>query len=105
MRPQWIIEALGLEAHPEGGFYKETYRNAEQIPGDALPVRYRGERALSTAIYYLLTADSFSALHRVQSDEIFHFYLGDPVDLVTISKRGEAAHITLGTDIAGGARF
>lgn len=104
MKPQAIIDALGLEAHPEGGFYKETYRATEKISGHALPDRYGGERALSTAIYYLLTADSFSALHRVQSDEVFHFYLGDPVDLVTIDEKGEIAHTELGPDLALGQR-
>jgi len=73
-----IIRKLGLEAHPaEGGFFRETYRSSERLTSGSLPERYRTDRACSTAIYYLLTPETCSRLHRLQSDEIFHFYLGD----------------------------
>ena len=74
-----IKELLNLQPHPEeGGFYVETYRSTDEIHPDALPNRYAGKRMFGTGIYYLLTPDTFSAMHRLQSDEIFHFYLGDP---------------------------
>ncbi len=68
MDAESIIRQLGLRPHPEGGFYRETYRSDEAIAAAALPARYAGPRSFSTAIYYLLTPGSFSALHRLQSD-------------------------------------
>ena len=83
----------------EGGYYVETYRCDEKISPTALPARYTGERNLSTAILYLLTPDMFSALHRLRSDEIFHFYLGDPVTMLQLHSNGSSEVITLGQDI------
>ncbi len=77
MDAQQIISALGLQPHPEGGYFVETYRADEQLSVGALNERYPGPRPVSTAIYYLLTPDTFSEMHRLRSDEIFHFYLGD----------------------------
>jgi len=100
-----IIELLDLRPHPEGGFFRETYRSGETIPADALPARYAAARNLSTAIYYLLTPDSVSMLHRVKSDELFHFYLGDPVTMLQLHPDGRSETITLGQKIAGGQRL
>ena len=96
-----IIKLLELRPHPaEGGFFAETYRAAEQA---ALP-RYSGSRSLGTAIYYLLTAETFSAMHRLQTDEIFHFYLGDPVELLQLAPDGTGGIVLLGADLARGMR-
>ena len=86
----------------EGGYYVETYRARGKIAQAALPSRYTGQRNLSTAILYLLTPDTFSALHRVKSDEIFHFYLGDPVKMLQLRPDGCSEVIDLGPDITGG---
>lgn len=95
-----IITKLHLIPHPEeGGFYRETYRSTETIEKDALPLRYMGEREYSTCIYYLLTPTTFSHIHRLQSDEIFHFYLGDPCEMIQLSPDGTGKIITLGNDI------
>ncbi len=103
MTAQEIIEKLNLAPLPwEGGYYRETYRAAEVIAAGALPGRYGGLREYCTAIYYLLTPETISALHRVKSDEIFHFYLGDPVTIFLLSAEGEAKTVTLGSDIAAG---
>ena len=100
-----IKRLLGLEPHPaEGGFFAETYRAAESLAADALPARYRAARNLSTAIYYLLTPDSFSAMHRLASDEVFHFNLGDPVEMLQLHPDGHGDMVTLGTDLAAGMR-
>ncbi len=80
----------------------ETYRANESIPQDALPGRYEGRRSLATAIYYLLTPDTFSAMHCLRSDEIFHFYLGDPVEMLELGRDGSGKVVTLGPDIANG---
>jgi predicted cupin superfamily sugar epimerase len=94
-----IISTLGLVAHPEGGYYRETFRSDDRLSAAALPERYDGDRAMATAIYYLIEAGNFSALHRVKSDEVFHFYTGDPVEVFVISPDGEAATTVMGSDI------
>lgn len=82
--PTWraIVDALDLVPHPEeGGDFHETYRSRERFePGGP----FAGPRSVGTAIYYLLTPDSYSALRRLSGDEIFHFYLGDPVEMLLL---------------------
>ena len=88
----------------EGGFYVETYRCRDKIAQANLPDGYTGNRNLSSAILYLLTTDTFSALHRLKSDEIFHFYLGDAVTMLQLHPDGSSDVITLGQDIMAGRR-
>ena len=89
-----IIDLLQLKPLPlEGGYYRETYRAAQRIPGG---------KSAGTAIYYLLTPDTCSLLHRLPTDEIYHFYLGDPVELLLLGKSGEI--VTLGSDLLAGQR-
>ena len=103
VHPEDLITILALQPLPrEGGCYRETYRAAEKIPAGALPPRYGASRSFCTAIYYLLTPDTISALHRVKSDEIFHFYLGDPVTMLQLHPDGRAETIILGQDVAAG---
>jgi len=100
-----IKTLLNLEPHPaEGGFFVETYRADESVPAAALPPRYRGERVFGTAIYYLLAPDTFSAMHRLASDEVFHFYLGDPVKMLLLAPDGTGRIVTLGQDLPKGMR-
>ena len=95
-----IIQKLNLRPHPaEGGFFAETYRAAEQIPAAALPVCYGGPRSHNTAIYYLLSPETFSEMHRLAGDEIFHFYLGDPVEMLQLHEDGHSVLLTLGNDL------
>jgi predicted cupin superfamily sugar epimerase len=98
-----IIKALNLIPHPEGGYYRESYRSNLQLPADALPV-HRSQRAASTAIYYLLTADTFSAMHRVASDELFHFYAGDAVEMLLLYPDGRGERTMIGSDLQVGQR-
>ena len=96
-----LIRQLNLQPHPkEGGYFREMYRAAEAH--GALPARYQGSRSFSTAIYYLLTPATFSALHRLQSDEIFHFYLGDPVRMLQLDPNGQGRTIVLGSGVQNG---
>jgi uncharacterized protein len=99
-----IIDRLNLQPLPvEGGLFRQTYVSAELVPGAALPGRYAGqEKPFCTAIYYLLTAGSFSALHRLRTDETYHFYLGDPLELTLLYPTGEAQQVMLGQDIMDG---
>ncbi len=104
-RAEDIIRTLGLKPHPaEGGYFAEIYRSGETVDGDALPPRYGAPRALATAIYYLLTPDTFSCMHRLASDEIFHFYAGDPVEMLNLEPTGPGKVIMLGSDLTAGMR-
>jgi len=88
-----LIDKLKLRAHPqEGGYFVESYRSSERL----------GSRSVSTAIYYLLTPETRSSLHRLRSDEIFHFYLGDPVEMLHLRPDGSGAIVRLGPDLEAG---
>ena len=100
-----LIECLRLEPLTfEGGHFRQTYIAEESIAADALPARYGGLRKFGSAIYYLLTSEPecFSALHRLQTDEIYHFYLGDPVEMLLLYPDGRGERIVLGPDVLGG---
>lgn len=98
-----IIKFFGMKPlTDEGGYYVETYRALEKIAPAALPVRYTSERNFATAILYLLTPDTFSSLHRLAGDEIYHFYLGSPVTMLQLHPDGSSEVITLGQDILNG---
>jgi predicted cupin superfamily sugar epimerase len=92
------IEKLKLEPHPEGGHYRQTYCAELMLPKDSLPQEFSGARAASTAIYFLLQGEEFSAFHRLQSDEVWHFYLGDALAVQMIDATGEHSEIFLGND-------
>jgi predicted cupin superfamily sugar epimerase len=100
-----LIRLLQLEPLPrEGGWYRETHRSALQLPAHVVGPLYRTARSASTAIYYLLTPDSFSALHRLPTDEVFHFYLGDPIEMLQLgpTPKDRGRILTLGSDILAG---
>ena len=92
---KWI-KHLRLQPHPEGGWYRETYRAKEGIAQAALPSRYRGPRAFSTAVYFLLAGRDCSAFHRLHSDEIWHFYHGAPFLVVDLAPDGKLTEHRLG---------
>jgi predicted cupin superfamily sugar epimerase len=96
---QELVARLGLLPHPEGGFFGESFRSPIQLtlPDGRI-------RAASTAIYFLLPMGAFSALHRVSSDEVWHFYDGDPLELTTITSGGILETMTLGRDLEAGQR-
>ncbi len=84
-----VIQVLGLQKHPmEGGFFHETYRSRQRHAAGTLGTRYSGTRSFKTAIFYLLTQESFSSMHRLPGDEMFHFYLGDPVRMLQLLPAG-----------------
>jgi predicted cupin superfamily sugar epimerase len=92
---QNVIDKLNLIPLPEeGGFYKETFKSQRLVKSEVL-----GDMSECTCIYYLITGESFSALHVVDMDEIFHFYAGDPVEMFQIDQNGNGKLITLGPDI------
>ncbi len=90
------IDSLKLEPHPEGGFFRETYRSQMSLPRSALPQSFGGARSASTAIYFLLQGDDFSAFHRIASDEMWHFYAGSSLSVHVIDSEGQSSEIKLG---------
>ncbi len=101
---KWI-DQLGLLPHPEGGFYKETYRCDELISAEQLPERFDQAHVFSTAIYYLLNAPNFSAFHRIKQDELWHFYQGSPLTIHVINDSGDYQKLLLGDDPSQGQSF
>jgi predicted cupin superfamily sugar epimerase len=102
MRPgaRAVVEALGLSPHPEGGHFVETFRSSLRVGSSA----HHGERDASTAIYFLLATGEFSAFHRVRSDEVWHHYAGDALELHSIDARGVHERRLLGVDLVWGER-
>ena len=92
---QRLIAALRLQPHPEGGWYRETYRSADRVT-----TSWGGLRAATTSIYFVLTAETFSAFHRLSSDETWHFYRGDPLTLDLIDASGAYERRIIGADDA-----
>lgn len=99
---QKLIETLGLQAHPEGGYFKETYRSLEIIPQPVLGQAFEGDRNVCTGIYFLLTSDTFSAFHRINQDEMWHFYKGSTLLLHTVSSDGKYKCTEIGIDVENG---
>jgi predicted cupin superfamily sugar epimerase len=98
MKPaEYWITHLSLQSHPEGGFYKETYRSKENISAHALPDRFKGDRNFSTAIYFLLRSQDRSMFHRIKSDELWHFYAGTSLSIYVLTNEKLVVH-TLGTE-------
>ena len=97
MTADQIKALLKLEAHPiEGGHFRRTYTSKLSLDTE------RGTRPAGTAIYYLLEPGTFSEMHVLTSDELFHFYLGDPVEMLQLWPNGESKIIVLGPDLAAG---
>jgi|SRR5579863_3013708 len=96
------IEKLQLEPHPEGGYFRQTYKASLQLAKAALPAGFTGTRPASTAIYFLLEKDNFSAFHRLLSDELWHFYVGAPVTVHVIDREGKYSAVSLGSDSEAG---
>ena len=99
-----LIEKLHLEPLPmEGGLFFQSYRSNDEIPLEHLPKRYPSRRRFSSAIFYLMTndTDGFSAMHKLLTDEIFHFYLGDPIEMLLLYPDGSHKRVILGKDILG----
>ncbi|HNX12810.1 MAG TPA: cupin domain-containing protein [Paludibacteraceae bacterium] len=94
----WIAQ-LQLQPHPEGGYFKEVYRSEEMINAAFLSNRYQSERCFATSIYFLLKSGQISAFHRLQSDEIWHFYSGSSIRVYIINAAGILSETILGRDV------
>lgn len=99
-----VIDILGMKPLPvEGGYFAETHRSGE-LPASVIADTHPGPRPFGTAIYYLLTPDTLSAMHRLPGPEIYHHYAGDPVELLVLSADGSGQVFTLGSDLLAGQR-
>ncbi|TDR23372.1 cupin domain-containing protein [Marinicella litoralis] len=98
MKPQEWVDHLDLQAHPEGGFFRETYRCKESLPAVKLPPRFDQAHSFSTAIYYLLEAPEFSAFHRIKQDELWHFYQGSGLNIHVLKTNGQYEVLPLGNN-------
>jgi predicted cupin superfamily sugar epimerase len=101
-----VKRILGLQPHPrEGGWYVRTYESGELVAATAFAVGgYAGPRNTATAIYYLLEPETFSEMHRLRSDEVFHFYAGDAVEMLQLHPGGRGVLLRIGNDLAAGER-
>ena len=104
IQAEYWIDRLGLAAHPEGGFYKETYRSAENIQTCGLPLRFGSPRSFSTAIYFLLRSEDRSLFHRIKSDELWHFHLGASLNIYVLQD-SKLSIFKLGSNIDDGESF
>lgn len=105
MNSEYFIKRLQLQPHPEGGFFKETYRSSGSLPSQCLPQNFGGDRSYSTAIYFLLQQGDYSAFHKIESDECWHFYEGGALLIHVIDGEGYYTCIRLGKKIDGGEVF
>ncbi|MDZ4664791.1 MAG: cupin domain-containing protein [Bacteroidota bacterium] len=100
---QELITKFELLPHPEGGYYKETYRSVEVIENTSK--EFPHQRSYSTAIYFLIEQNNFSALHRIKSDELWHFYEGDALEVIEIDLEGNLTFTQVGREITKGQHF
>jgi predicted cupin superfamily sugar epimerase len=98
-----LVTRLELQPHPEGGYFRETYRSPELLT--ALPERFEGPRSSSTTILFLLPHGHASCLHRIKSDEVWHFYLGSPLRVVSLAPDGSRKDYCLGSSLDAGQTF
>lgn len=106
--PEELIRHLNLAPlEIEGGWFAQSYVSEETLPASSLPSRYAGERALATVIYFLVThsPEGFSALHRLKTDEVWHFYLGDPAEILLLYPDGSDKRVIMGNSIFRGHNF
>lgn len=99
---QTCIDQLDLQPHPEGGYYRETYRSAATMALPGSPPDTPAQRNVSTGIYFLLEADNFSAFHRIESDEMWHFYAGQALEVLELDDAGTLTRTRLGPDLLSG---
>lgn len=104
MKVSQLIETLGLIAHPEGGYYKETFRSEGVLAHSSLPQRFLGDRNFMTNIYYLLEKGDFSAFHQINQEETWHFYAGSPLRIHMIDQAGVYSDVVVGNNLLEGER-
>jgi predicted cupin superfamily sugar epimerase len=105
MLKEELIKVFELQPHPEGGFFKETYRSNGVIGSNSNEKHFPSHRNYSTAIYFLIEKNNFSSFHRIKSDEVWHFYEGDALEVIEIDLNGNLIKTKVGKDILNGQKF
>ncbi len=105
MTVETLVKKLDLLPHPEGGYYKETYRSEGTIAQACLSPDFSDERNMATGIYFLIEKGNFSALHKIKSDETWHFYYGDALEVIEINEQGDLTITKIGSNILKGETF
>ena len=105
MTVDFLVKKLNLLPHPEGGYYKETYRSEGKIPHGCLSSDFTGDRNMATGIYFLIEKENFSALHKIKSDETWHFYYGNALEVIEIDEQGNLNITQIGSNIQEGETF
>lgn len=105
MTVETLVKELDLLPHPEGGYYKETYRSEGKIPQSYLSPDFNGDRNMATGIYFLIEKGNFSALHKIKSDETWHFYYGDALEVIEINEQGILTITKIGSHLLQGETF
>lgn len=105
MTVETLVKELDLLPHPEGGYYKETYRSEGKITQSCLTSDFKGDRNLATGIYFLIEMGNFSALHKIKSDETWHFYYGDALEVIEIDEQGILTVTKIGSSLLKGETF
>ncbi len=100
-----LVKELNLLPHPEGGYYKETYRSEGIITQTCLTSDFSGDRNMATGIYFLIEKGNFSALHKIKSDETWHFYYGDTLEVIEIDEQGKLTITQIGSNLQEGETF
>src|SRR3954453_14285649 len=99
-----IRATLGLQPHPTCSFVTETYRSTVVIPEDALPPQFAGSRPLGSALYFMVTPQAHVMMHRIRSDQLYHHYLGDPLEVLMLLPDGSGRVVVVGSDLLAGMR-
>ena len=99
-----IRALLGLAPHPTCGFFAETFLSPRTIPAVALPAAYGGDRSQGSVLYFMVTPEAHMALHRIRADQMYHHYLGDPLEVLLLHGDGHGELATVGDDLAAGMR-
>ena len=97
-----IKQALGLKPHPTCGFVAETYRSTWQVPQNGLPSQFDGARPLGSVLYFLVSPERQMMLHRIRNDQMYHHYLGDPLEVLLLYQNGTGEVVTIGSEITNG---
>ena len=102
MTPDDVLKLLELEPNATCGFVRETYRAKQQIAPGGLAAPFADGRPLGSALYFMVTPQAPVRLHRIRNDQLYHYYLGDPIEVLLL--RGQGEHVIVGPDLRAGHR-
>lgn len=99
-----VLALLGLEPNATCGFVRETYRSTRQIAPGGLQAPFADGRPAGSALYFMVTPAAPVKLHRIRNDQLYHYYLGDPLEVLMLHGEGKVEHVVVGPDLRAGQR-